>query len=128
MDSIRSGSRAAACMTIRPGMAAIMPWMQLKDANSSAISSRNDAVREKCIDAQSSRNARNQRGKGEVFGQPIIANIPGNKDHGLDTQDGARGPVFEAVSAECDSRNMARLLGPGGTKSDLSSAGMCDHA
>ena len=73
-----------------------MPWMQLKDANSSAISSRNDAVREKCIDAQSSRNARNQRGEGEVFGQPIIANIPGNKDHGLDTHDGARGPVFEA--------------------------------
>ena len=41
-------------------------------------------------------NARNQRGEGEVFGQPIIANITGNKDHGLDTQDGAKGPVFEA--------------------------------
>jgi len=37
-----------------------------------------------------------REGEGEVFGQPIIANIPGNKDHGLDTQDGTRGPVFEA--------------------------------
>jgi hypothetical protein len=37
MVSSRSGSRAAACMAIRPGMATIMPWMQLKDANLSAI-------------------------------------------------------------------------------------------
>src|SRR5579864_5826960 len=96
MDSIRSGSRAAACMTIRPGMTTIMPWMQLKDANSSAISSGATPSERHVFDAQSSRNARNQRGEGEVFGQPIIANIPGNKDHGLDTQDGARRPVFEA--------------------------------
>ena len=66
MGSSHSGSRAAACMTIRPGMTNIMPWMQLKDANLSAISSRDDAVREKSLTLQGPENAGNRRGRCSV--------------------------------------------------------------
>jgi hypothetical protein len=83
-------------MAIRPGMATIMPWMQLKDANLSAIPLGTTPSERKLLTLQGAPKTPETRGEGAVFRLANHSKYSRQTDQGLDIHREARGPDFEA--------------------------------